>query len=120
MNPKRREELAKRLMRRLCAFPSFASLSKNPDTADAYISAISQMIMDVGSERSYDAITAAINSGGQFAPSAGDLRLFIPLEKITDVEDESFQVVDERKLYRCAHGLYFCSPCPDCPNAEEI
>jgi hypothetical protein len=71
-----REELAKRLMRRLCAFPSFHP-SKNPDTAEAYTLAIAKLLQEFGSEKTYEAITAAIESGGQFPPSAGDLRIFV-------------------------------------------
>src|SRR5882672_718604 len=70
------DQLANRLMRRLCAFSSFRP-EKNPDMAQAYEVAISRLLREFGSERTYDAITAVIDAGSPFPPSAGDLRMFI-------------------------------------------
>ena len=100
------EKLAARMMRRLCAFPSFQP-SNNRDLAEAYTKGIAKLLREFGYERVHDAIGRAVDRGGPFAPSVGDLRIYIPTVPVVESEvesevagesgdDEPFQVIDAR------------------------
>jgi len=107
------EALAKRMMRRLCAFPSFRP-DRNPDMEKAYAAAIVEMIDRFGVELTGCAITLAVRAGGQFPPSAYDLQLYIPAaEREKHQDDERDQMITEMKSLFC----YYAFHTPNCAAA---
>ena len=120
MRPEKQREIAQRLMHRLEAFPSFRP-ERKPHMAEEYTAAIMRMLTEFGSEITVDAVTKAVDQGGPFPPTPAQIRELIPLlEAKQESVDEVFQVIDERKFFKCEHGWFIGTPCQECPASQVL
>lgn len=59
-------------------FPGFRP-EKHPAMAEEYTCAIARILEEFGSQQTFDAVTAAIDRGGKFVPTPGEIRDLIAL-----------------------------------------
>lgn len=86
------------------AFQSF-----KPEQVDEYLAGFRRMVSEFGEQRSNLALTRAIDNSGDFLPTIGAIRRYVPSETAQRetcpkcVETQGFVFVDKYTVKLCKH-----------------